>query len=203
MEDIWKEVKSITEESQQHQKNSADAHRREAGFQVGDEVWLSLRNYKTERPNKKLDNQMAGPFPITEQVGHAYRLELPQDMKIHDVFSLDKLRKAADDPLPGQTKEPPEPIEINGDQEWEVEEVLDSRLYYRKLQYRIKWTGFDEDRTWYPASDFIGSPHRLRTFHMDYPQRPGPPKRLEEWLRAWENGEDSVEEHPDDEYPQG
>ena len=48
----------------------------------------------------------------------------------------------------------------------------------------------------------MGSPHRLRTFHVDYPERPGPLKRLEEWLRAWENGDDDVEAYPDDEYAQ-
>ena len=48
----------------------------------------------------------------------------------------------------------------------------------------------------------MGSPHRLRTFHVDYPERPRPPKRLEEWLRAWENGDDDVEAYPDDEYAQ-
>ena len=161
-----------------------------------------MKHYKSDRPSKKLDNQMIGPFRITEQVGHAYRLDLPSTMKIHDVFSPDKLRKAANDPLPGQVQEPPEPVEINDDEEWEVEQILDSRIHRKKLQYRVKWLGFDEDRTWYPASNFMGSPHRLRTFHVDYPERPGPPKRLEEWLRAWENGDDDVEAYPDDEYAQ-
>ena len=202
MEDIWKTVQQNIEHSQEIQKNSADKHRREPDFQVGDHVWLSMKHYKSDRPSKKLDNQMIGPFRITEQVGHAYRLDLPPTMKIHNVFSPDKLRKAADDPLPGQVQEPPEPVEINDDEEWEVEQILDSRIHRRKLQYRVKWFGFDEDRAWYPASNFVGSPHRLRTFHVDYPERPGPPRRLEEWLRSWENGNDDVETHPDDEYAQ-
>ena len=37
---------------------------------------------------------------------------------------------------------------------------------------------------------------------MDYPERPGPPKRLEEWLRSWENGDEEMDSHPDDEYAQ-
>ena len=125
---------------------------------------------------------MTGPFQITEQVGHAYQLDLPPTMKIHDVFSPDKLQMAANDPLPGQVQEPPEPVEINDDQEWEVEQILDSCIHWRKLQYQVKWLGFDEDWTWYPALNFVGSPHWLCTFHMDYPEHPGPPKRLKEWL---------------------
>ena len=50
-------------------------------------------------------------------------------MKIHDVFSPDKLRKAANNPLPRQVQEPPEPVEINDDEEWEVEQILDSRIH--------------------------------------------------------------------------
>ena len=66
-------------------------------------------------------------------------------MKIHDVFSPDKLWMAVNDPLPGQVQEPPEPVEINDDQEWEVVQILDSHIHQRKLQYQVKWLGFDED----------------------------------------------------------
>ena len=45
------------------------------------------------------------------------------------MFSPDKLQKAADNPLPGQVQEPPEPVEINDDEEWEVEQILDSCIY--------------------------------------------------------------------------
>ena len=145
---------------------------------------------------------MIGPFQITEQVRHAYWLDLPPTMKIHNMFSPDKLWKAADDPLPGQVQEPPEPVEINDDEEWEVKQILDSHIHWRKLQYQVKWFGFDEDQAWYPASNFVGSPHWLHTFHVDYPEHLGLLRRLKEWLQSWENGNDDVETHPDDEYAQ-
>jgi hypothetical protein len=45
-------------------------------------------------------------------------------MKIHLVFSPDKLRKAANDLLPGQEEDPADLIKINGEQEWEVDKFL-------------------------------------------------------------------------------
>lgn len=84
----------------------------------------SLQHYQTDHPNKKLDSQMAGPFLIIECIGNSCQLDLPDTMKIHPVFSPDKLRRAANDPLPGQVIEPPESIIAGDEQEWEVEEVL-------------------------------------------------------------------------------
>ena len=119
-------------------------------------------------------------------------------MKIHPVFSPDKLRRAANDPLPAQTEEPGEPVEINGENEWDVEQILASRLIRGKLQYRAKWVGFDNDPAWYPARNFKGSPHRIRDFHRENPARSGPPRRLAEWLRAWEADEDLPDVLDDD-----
>jgi len=59
-----------------------------------------------------------------EKIGNSYKLDLPASMKVHPIIPPDRLRKAAEDPLPGQQNKPPPAIEIDGENEWEVEEVL-------------------------------------------------------------------------------
>ncbi len=88
-------------------QRNANRHRRPVNFGPKDKVYVFTKNWKTQRPSRKLNHQMAGPFFITKQVGNSYKIALLKLIKVHNIFSLDKLRKAADNPLPGQINNPP------------------------------------------------------------------------------------------------
>jgi transposase InsO family protein len=198
MEEIWDRAKVSIGHAQARQKAQADKHRREADFEVGDQVMVTMKHWKLSRPSQKLAEKAAGPFTILEKVGNAYRLDLPASIKVHPIFNPEKLRRAATtEPLRGQIPDPQPPIEVDGHEEYEVEQVLAVRLNRQKLQYRVKWIGHDDDPEWYPAGDFVNSPIAIRDFHAQYPDQPGPPKRLPIWLDAAEK-EEFIPEHEED-----
>ena len=114
---------------------------------------------------------------------YAYRVDFPADIKVHLVRHMSELEPAADDPYPGQVAPPPPPVEIDGEEEWEMEEVLDAKIRYRKLQYLIKWTGYDIP-DWRDAKDINGL-QAIDIFHQRYPHKLGPLPDDEEGERDW------------------
>jgi len=141
--------------AQLRQAEGADAHRTPApAFRPGDLVWVDGRNWRTARPSRKLENKHHGPYRIVRTIGtHAYELDIPATIQKHRTFPVSLLHTAADDPLPGQVTPPPLPVIVEGEEEWEVEEILDSRRTRGRLRYLVKWRGFT-DPTWEPEENF-------------------------------------------------
>jgi glycosylphosphatidylinositol phospholipase D len=67
---------------------------------------------------------------------------------------------------------PPLPVIVEGEEEWEVEEILDSRRMRGRLQYLVKWRGF-VDPTWEPEEN-LTEVEAVDTYHKRYPARPAP-----------------------------
>ncbi len=164
--------------AQKDMAKQANKHREDIEFKEGNMVFLSSKNIVSTRPSKKLADKKYGPFKVTKVVNGDYQLQLPVTFRIHDVFHPSLLSLAATNPLPGQKTTPPPPTDVNGQKEFGLEEILDSRTYYGRLQYRCKWEGpkDEKDETWYNADDgeFDNSQDLVEDFHRRYPDKAGP-----------------------------
>lgn len=150
-------------------------------FKAGDKVWLSTKHIRTTRVSKKLDYKRIGPFTVSKVINrNAYQLDLPLTMRIHNVFHV-SLLDVYRPPAPGQL--PAEPVPIiagdEGEEEYEVERVLNSRARgrgrNRRIEYEVQWAGYAYIRTtWEPAETLTDSADLVAEFHEANPSKPRP-----------------------------
>ena len=158
--------------AQLRQKENYDKHgKSDPNLKSGDIVWFLPCNVKTTRPSKKLDYKKMGSFKIIKKIGtSSYKLDFSTSMTIHNTFHISLLEPYEDNKFPPQTQTPAPPIKIDGEPEYELEEIIYSHLHRDKLQYRAKWTGYspDQDKTWYPAENFENASIAIEQLHSRY-----------------------------------
>ena len=102
-------------------------------YTPGEKVYLDGSDIQTSRPSKKLAHCFLRPYVVERHIGlYAYHLWLPQSMShLHPVFPVVKLMPAPVDLIPGRQSDPPlDPILVDGEEHYEVEAVLDSRMLW-------------------------------------------------------------------------
>jgi len=63
----------------------------------------------------------------------AFQLKLQGSMKIHHVFHVSLLKPYHTSTIPRRIYDPPPPIEVNGEHKYEMEDILDSRVFHHQL----------------------------------------------------------------------
>ncbi len=133
---------------------------------------------------KKLDYKFHGPFRILKCIGtQPYQLDLPDSLKnIHDVFYVSLLEPYQT--VKGREPDPPPFTDVDGEDQAEIEEDLDSKMHYRKLMYLVKWLGYPvTDNEWIAASDMAAANEYVAEFHSKDPRKPSPKNQHREKRR--------------------
>jgi hypothetical protein len=132
-------------------------HRDTPKYKEGDQVWLEGKNLHINQPTTKLVPRRHGPFKIIQVMSAVnYRLELPTQWSIHPIFHIDLLTPYQETIMHGPNFTRPAPELIDGEEEYSIEKILDSRRFSRRrrLQYLVKWEGYpDSDNMWVDKDD--------------------------------------------------
>ena len=151
------EVRERLLQAQQHAKERYDEHHRAVDFAVGDWVLLRLLHRPTHTlatPAKgKLRPRYAGPFRVLERIGRvAYRLQLPETARFHDVFHVGLLKQWRGDPPATPAVVPPV---SEGRLLPAPEQVVRAELRRGHWKLLVKWHGLPTDAaTWEALDDF-------------------------------------------------
>ena len=82
--------------------------------------------------------------------------------------------------FPNRTETPPPPVIIDREMEFEILEILDSKIdkcHKCRLQYLVKWSGYegtDEETLWIPASELKHATESMADFHLANLDKPDP-----------------------------
>jgi len=128
-------LKRAIKDAQRCYQIPADKRRTPAPkIEVGDYVFILARFIKSTQFTKKLSEKYLGPFEVIRKPGtHSYLVKLPNYLcAIHPVFHVSQIEPAPLSNIPNHVNPPPPPIEIDGNLEFEVAYILDSKLDRRR-----------------------------------------------------------------------
>ena len=116
----------------------------------------------------------------------AYQLDLPEALRIHDVFHESLLRPYASD----GTVQPPPSILIENEEQFEVDRILDHRHCKlrrkgNKREFLVRWLGYGpEHNSWEPEENLQGCRETLGNYWKSHEQQQSTHERI-----SWGNSQ--------------
>ncbi len=142
-------------------------------------MWLDATNLHLPRPKKKLDDKRVSPFTIIDKArATAYKLKLLPHWKIHPHFNEKLLTPYVPPAFPNQEAPlPPPPDLIDDEEEYEIEEILDSKpctirggqgkKSYQVIDYFVKWKGWThEHNSWVHDSEMGNAQEAIEEYEQ-------------------------------------
>jgi len=131
MKEIQEEAKAALEKVQEEIRKYVDRKRGEVNeYKVGDLVMLSTKDLKYQmigRRTEKLMERFVGPYKIKKIISmNVVELELPSTIRIYPVVNISRICRYVGQ-VEGQRREQPAPVMIEGEEEWEVEKILNKQ----------------------------------------------------------------------------
>ena len=118
-----------------------------------------------KRATKKLTEKFIGPYVVKKIVSeNAVELELPAVLRIHPVVNVRRIVKYKKQ-VERQKKIPPPPVEVAGEKEYGVEEILDRQERRGKTKYLVKWKGYTvEGNMWEGLENLKNAKEKIEEF---------------------------------------
>jgi len=139
---IQEKAKAVLGKAQEEMKKFANRRRKEEEeYRVGDLVLLSTKDLKWQmkgRRSEKLIEYFVGPYKVKGIISsNTIELELPKSIRIYPVVNVSRVQLYKLQ-VKGQKKTPPKPVIIEGEEEFEVEKIINKRTVRGKEKFLVR-----------------------------------------------------------------
>jgi len=173
MKRIQREAKAALGKVQKEMKKFTDKRRREGEeYRVGDLVLLSIKDLKWQMKGKRLEKlteHFVGPYKVKGIISsNVIELELPKSIRIHPVVNVSRVRLYKLQ-VEGQKKILPKLVIIEGEEEFEVEKILNKRRVRGKEKFLVRWKGYTaEEDTWENRENLENTKELVEEFEREH-----------------------------------
>jgi len=141
MKNVQEKAKAVLQKAQEEMKQYADREREEVEeYRVGDLVLLSTKDLKYQMVRRRTDKfteHFVGSYKVKAIISsNAIELDLPSTVRIYPVVNVSRVRRYKLQ-VEGQRKETPQPVVIEGEEEWEVEKIMNKRKVRGRDKYLV------------------------------------------------------------------
>jgi len=180
---VHEDLRAAIEDAQRRYQAPVDRRRSPAPkIEIGDCVFILAKFIKSTWPTKKLSEKYLGPYKVVGKPGtYSYLIKLPNHLRaIYPVFHVSQIEPAPLSNIPNQVNPPPPLLEIDGNLEFEVAQILDLKFDHRRkepLLYLVQWSGYEgtlDEYSWTPAADLENAANLVSDYHSLYLKRLGP-----------------------------
>ena len=173
MKRIQEEAKAALGKMQEEIKKFVDKRQKKGeDYRVEDLVLLSTKDLKWQmkgRRLEKLTEYFVGPYKVKGIISsNTIELELPKSIKIHSVVNMStvQLYKLQ---VEEQKKIPPKLVIIEGEEEFEIEKILNKRTVRGKKKFLVRWKGYTaEEDTWENKENLENAKELVEEFEREY-----------------------------------
>ena len=140
MKEVYKEAKATLRKSQEEIRKYANRKRSKLEeYRVDDQVLLSTKDLKYQikrRHLEKLTKRFVDSYKVKRIIStNTIELELPSTIKIHPVVNVSRVQMYKNQ-VEGQRKTWSLPVIIEGEEEYEVERILNKKKFRGKVLLR-------------------------------------------------------------------
>jgi len=121
------------------------------------------------RRSEKLTECFVSPYKIKRIISsNAVELELPKSIRIHPVVNVSRVRLYKPQ-VEGQKKIPPKPVIIEGEEEFEVEKILNKRIVQGREKFLVRWKEYTaEEDMWESRENLENVKELVEEFEREY-----------------------------------